>query len=251
MLGHIYMLYCRESNKSYIGKCNKPFDHAKSHWRYYLRGGGDFKRQSIVRAIHKYGACNFSVFCLEHCVTEKQLNKREMFYIKQFDTKRQGYNRTWGGDGFDAKMAREISRRRVDEGTHHWLNGTIASKNQKKRVAEGTHHLLGGRIQRENNIRRVAEGTHPWIGGEIARETQLRRMENGTHHFLNVEHQKKASRASRDRWKRKYHKSCWMYILSLARCWYEMNDYIMKRRTEFYNTDIVDTSNSEQLSLPI
>ena len=38
----------------------------------------------------------------------------------------------------------------------------------------------------------------------------------------------------------------WCYIIALSRFWYEIHDYILKRRAEFLSKDIPDTSHAEQ-----
>jgi hypothetical protein len=70
----------------------------------------------------------------------------------------------------------EHSRKRVVDGTHHFLGGAI----QQKKVKEGTHHLLGG----ANVKKLVEEGTHNFLGGAIQQRNNQRRIKNGTHNLL-------------------------------------------------------------------
>lgn len=75
----------------------------------------------------------------------------------------------------------KVNKKRVKEGTHNFLDGDI----QHRRVKEGTHNFLGGDIQRNNNLRRVKDGTHPFLDSQKQSERALKRVKDGTHPFLN------------------------------------------------------------------
>lgn len=93
----------------------------------------------------------------------------------------------------------ELSRKRVQDGTHnflgpnnpvhkkiankthHWFDGTKSSETQLRLLAEGTHHFLG-----ENHPSRIRskDGTHHFYGGELQRKTQQKLVAEGRHHLL-------------------------------------------------------------------
>ena len=208
MNGHIYMLFCQPTYRYYIGKSCYPFDHPKAHWRDYLNGSG-YKYQSIFKAVKKYGADNFTSICLESDIPEDLLNSREKFFIHLFHACEGGYNRTHGGDGLDSETAREIARKRVENGTHNFLNNEFHRQVQRKRVADGTHHFLGNsnpshkRVENgthnllgENNPshKRVKDGTHNFLDSEFQREVQKKRIDEGTHHLLDGEIQRRTAK---------------------------------------------------------
>ena len=70
--------------------------------------------------------------------------------------------------------------KRVEDGTHHWLDKKHAD-NVKNRinaaVSNGTYHMLGGKIQKENQDNRVKLGIHQWCGPT----SNLEMLRNGTH----------------------------------------------------------------------
>lgn len=72
------------------------------------------------------------------------------------------------------------AKKRVEEGTHHFLSGKIQSDAAKKRVANGTHNFVGG----ESARKRVENGTHPLLSGEVQRKENAKRLSNGTHNFI-------------------------------------------------------------------
>lgn len=86
-----------------------------------------------------------------------------------------------------SRASKKNNRKRIENGTHHFLGGEIQRKTQKKRVENGTHHLLGP----EFNRKRVENGNHNFLGGEAARKNAKKRVEDGTHHLLGGEIQRK------------------------------------------------------------
>ena len=94
MIG-IYLITNQINQKKYIGQSrnieNRWKDHRKSvnNSRMY--------HYPLYRAIRKYGIENFSFQVIEQCKIE-DLNKREQYYIKKFNTiVPNGYNQTLGG----------------------------------------------------------------------------------------------------------------------------------------------------------
>ena len=86
-----------------------------------------------------------------------------------------------------SRLARLAQLKRVEDGTHNFLDGEISTRNNLRRVAEGTNPFVGGELQRCNNLKRVAEGTHHLLGGKIQREAALKRVAEGTNPFCGPE----------------------------------------------------------------
>ena len=42
-------------------------------------------------------------------------------------------------------------KKRIEDGTHHFLDGEISRRTQKKRVDEGTHNFLDSEFQRQSS----------------------------------------------------------------------------------------------------
>lgn len=85
---------------------------------------------------------------------------------------------------------RKLQNERVRNGTHHWLNsGDIQRQIQNERVQNGTHHLLGGEIQRKL----VKDGKHHWVGGEF----QKKKVREGKHHFIGKANSERLLRAGK------------------------------------------------------
>lgn len=82
--------YCRKGQG--IERVYNSYLYEQKHNRYY--------NIHLFRAIEKYG---FDAFVVDEifdvALTECELNEKEMFYIKQFDSFYNGYNSTLGGEG--------------------------------------------------------------------------------------------------------------------------------------------------------
>lgn len=95
-MAYIYKITNKLNNKSYIGKTEKT-DPTK-RWLEHLR---DCKREyknkrPLYNAINKYGKENFSFEILEET---NNANEREIYFIDFYNTYKNGYNATVGGDG--------------------------------------------------------------------------------------------------------------------------------------------------------
>lgn len=92
MKGIIYKITNKVNGKSYIGQTRYTLEF---RWRQHQHKKDD---TYFHNAIHKYGVDNFSIEILEECDIA-DLNNREIFYIAKYDSFKNGYNLTIGGDG--------------------------------------------------------------------------------------------------------------------------------------------------------
>ena len=283
----IYIL-TSPSGKQYVGK-----DHnLPSRVRAHLSGNTPLC-PAIHNAIQKYGHDTFSVEIIRYPgISHETLDAVERWKIRQLQTLApKGYNLTDGGDSGKPseetrqKMSKSVSKR-VEDGTHHFLDGEVQRRTQKKLVEEGTHRFLGGEIPRCAQKKLVEEGKHHFLDGEVSRLSNKKRLEDGTHHFLgtrNPVHKRIANGthhflgdknpAKRLSKEGKHHllgennpikrlakdgrhprtlkrlKGEWCYIIAVSRFYYEIHEYTLKRRAEFLSKDIPDLSNAEQTTL--
>lgn len=87
----IYKITNLINNKSYIGQALD----IKDRWNRHKRTHDNC---AIHQAFEKYGLTNFSFEVIEECLPE-QLNEREIYWIAQFDSYKNGYNMNPGGEG--------------------------------------------------------------------------------------------------------------------------------------------------------
>lgn len=91
--GSIYKITNLVNNKLYIGRTIKTVE---ERWKRHLR---DKKKKSIHRAFDKYGRENFIIEEIYSSFTNDDLNEKEQYFIKNYNTKAPfGYNLTDGGE---------------------------------------------------------------------------------------------------------------------------------------------------------
>ena len=96
--GYIYKITNIVNNKVYIGQVS-----GKTIYERFKRHVKDSKKLNtyIGRAIQKYGYKNFTIDEIDFANNQKELNEKEIYWIKYFHSTNQckGYNLTDGGDG--------------------------------------------------------------------------------------------------------------------------------------------------------
>ena len=96
MKGFIYKITNRVNNKVYIGQTHFTIEHRfKQHIKNF---NIEHRQQPLYKAFAKYGLDNFYVEKVEEVECDK-LNEREMYWIAYYDSFKNGYNATLGGNG--------------------------------------------------------------------------------------------------------------------------------------------------------
>lgn len=96
-MSFIYKISNTINSKLYIGKTSNSIE---KRWKEHLR---DSKKESLVirplyRAMKKYGTDVFKIELVEE-VSESSVNVREIYWINYYNSFKEGYNATLGGDG--------------------------------------------------------------------------------------------------------------------------------------------------------
>lgn len=94
--GTIYKITNTKTGKVYIGKTTRSLnDRLQGHINSADKGN-NFK---LSRAIRKYGKENFIIEPIDVADTRNELNEKEIYYIKKYNSLEDGYNMTMGGEG--------------------------------------------------------------------------------------------------------------------------------------------------------
>lgn len=93
----IYVIRNKVNDKVYIGQTSQS---VKERFNQHKKPSTIKKRGSykIYNAMQKYGIENFYVETLETGISENDIDAKECEYIEKFDSFRNGYNSTPGGD---------------------------------------------------------------------------------------------------------------------------------------------------------
>lgn len=82
------------NGKSYIGQSIQTIEQRKTN---HIRCALNNASQEFPTVLRKYGIDSFKWEILCECESIDELNKKEIFYIKKYDTKNKGYNMVNGG----------------------------------------------------------------------------------------------------------------------------------------------------------
>lgn len=105
--GIIYQFINLVNGKCYIGQSRRTF--VKRYKHNWVK---NVDNEPLKRAIKKYGRKNFLIEILEHSLSPKELDEREEFFIRKFDSMvPHGYNLHSGGTNH--KMCERVRREYV------------------------------------------------------------------------------------------------------------------------------------------
>ena len=190
-MGVIYLRTNKINGKKYIGQVTtKRFKARQNKWNNLnLPYAGNV----INNARKKYGIESFGFEILKECEDE-ELNKWEMYYIKELNTKvPYGYNMTDGGDGTSGCTVSEETKRKISEankGKTTWLKGKHHSEETKQKISKGKK---GNKLSEEHK-RKISKGNK---GKKRSEETRKKLSETRKGNKLSEEIKQKISEAQK------------------------------------------------------
>lgn len=139
----IYKITNKTNGNSYIGQTIRTIE---ERWTEHCKKTSDCS--AIANAIQKYGKENFDIEIICSALSIEELNKKEQYFIKEFNTlKPNGYNLTTGGLNFERTLEsnNKMSERQIGEKNHNF--GKKASKETKLLMSEAhmgkKNHFFG------------------------------------------------------------------------------------------------------------
>ena len=158
-------------------------------WNLHVNHSRNPKRSGVLcSAIRKYGPENFQIKILARCNSMEEMNHREMYYIKIFNSlSPNGYNLDSGGKNnimhSDTKkklsiahtgkkrgpFSKEHKRRLSEANKGQNLGGTLPEETCRKisEANSGENNYMFGKKQSERNKKAVSEankGNKYWVG---------------------------------------------------------------------------------------
>ncbi len=177
--GYIYVIENTINNKKYVGQ---SID-LKSRWKNHC--SGRWTGVSLIdAAIQKYGRDYFELVILEACQNINELNKKEIFWIKELESlSPNGYNLETGGR--KGEIVNKITKSKMSAARKGPNNPMFGKKHSKETIEKMRNAKLGKRLSTKHRDR-IGKGTkeskkvknkwknrrHPWFGRQHTEETK-------------------------------------------------------------------------------
>ena len=172
----IYKATNKINGKSYIGQTR--YDLKKRRTDHLSEGKSD--NNFFHNALIKYGKNNFEWIIIEKCNSKKELNEKEVHYIKQYNTfKPNGYNLTFGGNTTLGYIQSEQTKEKISKSMKQkWENrSAIFLENLSKKRSEmmtGKNNPMYG-IERLDMMGENNPAKRPEVREKIRKAKQGRR----------------------------------------------------------------------------
>ena len=211
--GIIYLIKNKVNGKCYVGQTQKEkgFD-----YRYYCSGEGIERvynyhkslrehnrsyNEHLLRSIEKYGFKAFEVIkYLDYAFSLEELNIKEKVYIQLYNSLKNGYNETLGGEGTEGRPHSEETRQKISEarkGKHH-------SEETRQKISEankGDNHPMYGKYHTEETKQKMSKikkgENNPMHGNHHSEEVKQKIREGNKGKHLSNETKQKISEAKK------------------------------------------------------
>lgn len=134
----IYKITNTVNNKVYIGQTIRTLE---SRFARHIDDAikNPHTLNKFHRAINKYGKDKFKIELIDEANTQDELNKKEKYWIKQYDSVKNGYNTAEGGEGGNTYKGRtkkqmNITKAKISKanlGRNNGMSNQIKAKNVK------------------------------------------------------------------------------------------------------------------------
>ena len=166
--GFIYCVICLITGKWYFGQTIYTIE---ERWKRHVRSSYRSSNHKFHRAIRKYGAENFiieEVMFVESPTKEGlkcKLDYLEQHFIRRYDTKRNGYNSTDGGDGIQFLAKESLLK------ISNALKGRKFSEETRRKKSEAAKKRVG-RLNSNYGNHKIAGANHYLFGKHLSEETK-------------------------------------------------------------------------------
>ena len=139
----IYIIKNLVNNKIYVGQTTMKFIKRFWHHRWML-ANNKHDNEHLQKAWNKYGSNNFEFSVVYVRQNNECLNSKEIEYIKQYNSIKNGYNIQSGGNVILCEYIPASSRKRVGEINRKRLLGSKLSEKTKMKMSKSRQGSKNG-----------------------------------------------------------------------------------------------------------
>ena len=144
--GVIYKATNTINGKVYIGQTVCDFH--KRQIKHFSKANAEKPSMHFHKALKKYGKDVFIWEIIEQCQSKQELDDMEFHYIKQYDSFKNGYNMTLGGEGTIGRVCDASVRLKISNSK----KGTLASEETRAKLSR----MHRGKTKLEAHVKNVA-----------------------------------------------------------------------------------------------
>ena len=152
----IYCIECVETNIKYIGQTYENFYRRWIFHKWNLKNNRHSNKY-LQNAWNKYGVNNFKFYPIESfelsqkdITTKEKLDELEQYYIEKFDTFKNGFNLTTGGEKCRMSPLSEEAKRKIGEKNRINMLGKKLSVETRKLMSESHKGYVKSETHRKN-----------------------------------------------------------------------------------------------------
>jgi group I intron endonuclease len=165
--GIIYKVINTINGKVYVGQTIKSLEGRRR--AHIIEANGKRNNFYFHNAIKRYGLKNFNWETIEFCDSKEEMDEMEFHYIKQYNSKDDGYNLTYGGGGmvgfkFNVEQRLKLSKirkgRKMPEEAriklilnHADFSGENNPMYGVTSPMKGKHHTIETKLKISNNLK--------------------------------------------------------------------------------------------------
>ena len=174
----IYKITNKFNGKSYIGQTVQSLER---RWRSHCWPSRTNGCHALRSAINKYGSENFIVEEITKCKSVEEMNYREIFYIKLFDTMTpNGYNLRTGGDNSRFSEESKLKLAKSCMGRNIPIQTRIAASNANKGENNSQVKLTEHQVNLIKNMYITGLFTQKYLANKFnIAQTQVSRITRG------------------------------------------------------------------------
>lgn len=139
----VYCYHCIPTGKKYVGITVNEAARKRTHRSHAL--SNQYPTNKFHSAIRKYGWESFTYGVIEYC-PESELDKKERYYIKQYNTLSEGYNGNSGGKHFTHS---EETKQRISDTHRGRTSKRVYTQEARDRIRQA--QLGRGKTEQEVN----------------------------------------------------------------------------------------------------
>lgn len=161
------------SGKIYIGITSRDINHRISCHLYDAKHYNKFK---LHKAINKYSWNNMNIDILKSELSKDLAIKYEKYYIKKYNSYKNGYNNTLGGEG--AFGHRRVDLEAMSQRTKNRFNKEGEKEKQSERIKSYFKNNPEARTRSSENFKKISKLPHVIAAANKGKGTYEARLNN-------------------------------------------------------------------------